>query len=722
MLAQNIVIEGDGGVVLSVVPCFDSQGYVSMNADGTFYPEDKFEIRYSLELSVAAGFESAAIVYDSGVFCMVDSFSSSIEGGWRFEVLSLVPSGVYLFRVEFWGTASMAQNKTYPLMLAVAELTVQVVKYEPHFTPTLAYMVPSGGGLSYEQPFTIILRYEGNGPTGNLNQRAVIDKFTWTGYAQKIPDLDTMQQTLTPDLRVTNFFNQTSNVQFLAQGVGEDRAQQPVLWVDEQAYLAGVLPKTFLWETNSNHSYTWAPNIAAPTRNGDIEEWFELQASIVFPPKINPSLQANQSINQMTLQDQLVEEINSPSATLTVTPFGNTVMAIYAHNRAIDLFAKATGISRSQSLMCLQPVQYFTAQTRYAKIQYQLDQTVAAQITTEGFTNALYYNLSLGCERFGSSSYFETNFTTPYEFYDKVFNATAFKWNPLLQTWVTDNTVSITATFESAFNFTESERLGASFEEQTSDKETLTLATADLYDAGPQTFRGTGNIEAVLKRTSPLYYNLKIEAKQIVWQQTIPLNFGDNQPYTLALNFDTAAPLQVDIITDDPQSTHLQLKAPFELGGLANITIYAVTGTTNKKSLEIQPIDKPSLRMLKTLALVLPQTQPQSLLDYQETYQTIQQYYPGYSAISNDTWGFCGQTQLVVPKDQTVVALTEQNQALLYVEATNIWGTTFHQSLAVQPYVTPRWAIPFNQATLYLLALVIVVILANFVLYALRNQ
>ncbi|MDR2203202.1 MAG: hypothetical protein LBE76_02665, partial [Nitrososphaerota archaeon] len=376
----------------------------------------------------------------------------------------------------------------------------------PHFTVVLAYTIPSGSGSSYDKPFVFIVRYNGNGPNYNLNQRAIIDDYTWTGYAQKLPETDNMQQTLTPNLTVSSFLNQSSNVQFLTQGITTKTSQQ-VLIVDGKNYLNSELPLMFLWETNTNHTYTWTKTLPA---DGSGYEWFEWQASLTFPPTINPNFD-NQTVSQEDLQNQLLDQINSPNGTLTTTPFGNTVTALYAHNKDLEQIAKDAGVSKNQTLtnQTHTPI-YFTAQERYAKLQYQLNPKVTKEITNQNFTSNLYYNLTIGSNLFGTPKYIEANFTCEYEFFDKPINTTAYKWDSNLQNWTIDNTITIDTTFTSTLNTTTTDILQSKLEEQTTDQTTLQMAMEDLYDSGAQTFTGTGTIESSLRRTSPLYYNLKI--------------------------------------------------------------------------------------------------------------------------------------------------------------------------------------------------------------------
>jgi hypothetical protein len=585
----------------------------------------------------------------------------------------------------------------------------------------------------------MIVRYEGNGPDLILAQRAVVDEYYWTGYAQKIPQLDAMQQQmLTPSLTVADFFNQTSNVQFLAQGIDQEaKISQPLVVVDGQNFQHSELPKTFVWETNTNHTYTWTQtltetNTATNSLTGLYEEeWFEWQLCIVFPPSLNSmdlSL-ANQTQSQEDLQNQLAEQFNSKNGTLTVNQFGNTLTALYAHNKPIEKFAHEMGVEKNQTLQCLtQMPLYFNSTEQYAKIQYRLDPAVAKEITTQNFTHALTYNISMGNSLFGNPVYFEANFTAPYEYFDKLFNATAYQWNHTLQQWSIDSTVNVVAVLESAFNFTQTDLFVAEFEEQTTDPTALRLAMEDLYDTGPQTFTGIGGgIEANLKRTSPLYYHLCIEAEKqpqqrVALERTVQISFRDNKPYTLPLNFDSTSPLQVNITADDTQSTFLSLDAPIELGGLTNVTIYLITKTPpeNLNTLSKNQLD---LKVLKTLNLTLPQEQVQTPANYDEqNAQQFYQYYTGYSSVFGEVLGFCGQTQIALQKNPSTTALTPQGEALLYVEATNVWGTTFHQIISVQPYAKPQWNIPLNEVTLALVVLIVIAILVSFAVYLIKAK
>ncbi|MCL2869159.1 MAG: hypothetical protein FWF27_06985 [Candidatus Bathyarchaeota archaeon] len=301
--AQNVQSDnnaGGGGVFLGVVPLLDKYGYVSVNEDGTFYPCDRFEITYSTDLTSEVDFEKIELHYDRSAFSVFsDNFGVEGVGGGGFEVLSSASAGVYFFVVEVWGNRSTADDVSgsESYVMAEASLSVVVVEYDPHFTVVLTYTVPTGNGSSsYEKPFALIVRYEGNGPDRNLRQWAVIDDYVWEGYAQKIPQIGQMQQSLAPNLTVASFLNQSSNTQFIAQGIdGEAKISQIVLSVDGQGFASKDFSVGFLWEANNNHSYVWTQNLPVDGVSGGevYGEWFEWQASILSSLNRSKSKQPN---------------------------------------------------------------------------------------------------------------------------------------------------------------------------------------------------------------------------------------------------------------------------------------------------------------------------------------------------------------------------------------------------------------------------------------------
>lgn len=626
-------------------------------------------------------------------------------------------------------------NENY---VSTVVVQVTVVAYDPHFTVALAYPVPnSEGETSYEKPFALIIRYDGNGPDYNLGERAVIEGFSWDGYASKMAGVENMEQTLTPNITLADVFNQTSSVEFSTIGI-DSETDKPILTVDGENFGSGDLPKTFNWAVDSNHTFAWAQTLPVmtlgflgnyPIKVESSDEWLEWQFSLAFPPSADQMniTQMSEALNQTDLENQLVQQFNTPNGTLKTSPLGNTVTAVYAHNKLLSAFAQEAEVSQEQALECLNsyPI-YFDNESRYAKMEFSLNPAVTKQTIAENYTTSINYNVTLENSMFGQPNNYQVNYTCHYKFYTKQVNITAYKWSPTTGNWSIDEATKLQATFGSALNFTENDALISDFENQTSDEEALNLAAEDLSNCATQTFTGTGTAVGVLNMTSPLYYDLNITAGQkgrsaISLQKTVQISFLDNQTYDVPVNLDASSPLQVNVTDDDIQSSILTLNAPTELGGLTNVSIYVITSAPAGYTLGDLPINQADLKLLKTVNLTLPQTQVVMPTDYQQNYQ-LYQYYEGYSTIYEGTLGFSGQTQISITKDPSITKLPSYNATLLYVEAQNVWGTKFHAIVAVQPYSIPHWEVLLDQLALYLFILIAVAIILSLAVYIIKGR
>ena len=152
----------------------------------------------------------------------------------------------------------------------------------------------------------MIIRFDGNGPSYNLEERAVIEDYSWDSYASKMAEIENMGETLTPNVTIANFFNHTSTAQFSAFGIDRE-TDKPVLTVDGETFGPDGLPKTFNWEDNSNHTFAWTQSLPVleyvifsnlPMKVESSYEWLEWQFSMAFPPSTNQIAltQANQTL------------------------------------------------------------------------------------------------------------------------------------------------------------------------------------------------------------------------------------------------------------------------------------------------------------------------------------------------------------------------------------------------------------------------------------------
>jgi len=414
--------------------------------------------------------------------------------------------------------------------LSVATVTVKVVMYDPHFTLVLAYSVPkSPGNNSYEKPFSMIIRYDGNGPEKNLGQRAVIEDWEWYGYASRVSvqqqltgltKISNMQDLLKKMQQVIQLFNLSSGVQFTAAGI-DAKTDGVMLKVEGEELTFDQLPKTYNWPTGTTHAYEWTlkmpvyewvenPSWGTGRYEKAEDQWFGFEYALVMVPELKVAANATQEQLQQLAQS-FSAKLYSPSAEINATGFGNSVTGVYSHNRLLTSIASDAAVT--QPLSCLEPQfpVFFDNESRYAKFIFDLDDRVAAKAISQIYNSSIFYEVSFLSFAF-ATNVFKANFTCPLEYYQKPVNITAVRWDPIGEKWVVDATVRVEAFFDTAFNFTEKEWFKGYFKEQTVDETALKMAYEDVYECLPQYYEGLGSAEGAMNRTSPYYYNLNITA------------------------------------------------------------------------------------------------------------------------------------------------------------------------------------------------------------------
>ncbi|MDR2720431.1 MAG: hypothetical protein LBC03_06490, partial [Nitrososphaerota archaeon] len=140
-LTSAQTVQGEGEVRVSLVPLLDKYGYPAVNADGTFYPNDKFELSYSAAFVSGVVFEHVDVSYDSLAFNLFDcsgDFGSEVGFGF-FLFLSSASAGTYDFCFSAWGSRFSASDNTTTSVVVETVFSVQVVEYDPHFTVALTY-------------------------------------------------------------------------------------------------------------------------------------------------------------------------------------------------------------------------------------------------------------------------------------------------------------------------------------------------------------------------------------------------------------------------------------------------------------------------------------------------------------------------------------------------------------------------------------------------------
>jgi hypothetical protein len=421
--------------------------------------------------------------------------------------------------------------------VSTATVTVEVVKYDPHFT-VLAYTIPkSEGNHSYEKPFAMIIRYDGNGPEYRLDQRAVIEGWDWWGYASNrmlqqhlfsLP-LDPSKMSVEELMKIfqsnSSLFNMFTEkgVQFSVTGIekNEDagKTEGVVLKVDGEELKVEDLPKKYDWPANSTHTYEWSMKMPVmewdPTGTYLVEaddEWYGWDNTYVFPPPMPENV-----TDQKHVEELILAALNSPKGTVSVTQFSSRVMGAYAYNKLLSGIASDAGVA--QAVNCLTPEtfpMYFDNENRYAKVAFQLDQKAASEALKQLFNSSVYYDITFKSSIFVQHS-FKANFTCPLEYYRKTVNATAWHWDPIGERFVADHTVAIEAVFDTAFNFTEKEVLESWFKEQAVGETVLNMALEDIYECPPQYVFGLSPTQGTINRTSPLHYNINATAGWGLW-------------------------------------------------------------------------------------------------------------------------------------------------------------------------------------------------------------
>jgi len=229
----------------------DEYGRPRRNADGTFYPGDAFNITFKAETR-NIGFSKFKFTFNGDIFEGLSSLSEA--SGWNvWEVKKSASAGKHAFTVTAEAVYTSASGRRVTV-ISSKSLTVEVAAYDPHFTVLASYlMLNMPGETAFRKPFAVIVRYDGNGPDGNLDQRAVIDGFSWMGIA--FTNMTVENQTIpSPSSGETVFY---------AEGLRLDMIDpyEPVVTVDGVQYSAVDLPLHFRWSVGSNHTYEWMDDV-----------------------------------------------------------------------------------------------------------------------------------------------------------------------------------------------------------------------------------------------------------------------------------------------------------------------------------------------------------------------------------------------------------------------------------------------------------------------------
>lgn len=512
-------------------PMSDLYSRIRVNPDGSYYPGDGFWIRYEVTTR-NIGFSRVEFVFNGTIFKGPETMK--LETGIApFDVKKTASAGNFELKVKAVATYVSTSGRIVPVQVTVG-VPVKVVKYDPYFTVLFTYLVLKGeGDTSFEKPFAIIVRYDGNGPEHNLEQRAVIEEYAWKGFAFKSLSNEGL-----------NVASELGAVIFYATGLDYSAdPYTPILIVDGTHYTYYDLPMIFHWPAGSKHSYEWTESLQCLS---------EPHASFTF--------QSCYGLNR--------------TGTLTTPLLGQVMAANYALTKPIERFAQGEEPILNWTNKPKPPL-LFNNETRYAKIVMDIDDTVMSRVEALNYTQVglkvTFYSSEFSLE---PTKLFTANYTYLPEDYVQPLLIRAFKLEG--DKWITDNSVYMEAVFAPPTNLTVADFYVAWFEAQGVDEEVLKMVEEDLVEAEPQTFNGTGEIFVKLSRYSFLYnltvmaegYNNKVEVSRLV---IIP--FGKTETYPVYVNL-AGGGVNITVTRDTGQYAKLRMFAPPEAGGLIRISIY----------------------------------------------------------------------------------------------------------------------------------------------------
>ena len=515
---------------LSKTILLDDANQARGNRDGTYYPGDGFKLTYQVTTENSQ-FENGELLFDESVFNASKTLNEK-AGNVTVELLKTASPGNYTVTVKAAATYTSSKGKIYRIESS-DRVQVIVVKYDPKFTVLVTYLVlKDRGNTSYEKPFAVIVRYEGNGLEHNLNERAIIEDYTWEGVALK--SLSSEGLSITPEIGAVTFY---------AAGIDYTIEYEPILTVDGAGYSYYQLPAVFRWSVGSEHSYEWVESVPC-----------------LSDPYATFTFQACVGLNR--------------TSTIIAPIMGQVATAQYALTKPLKYFAQGedpivnwTGRSGAPLL--------FNNETRYAKIMINVDDAVMGRVEAANYSQ-VDLEVTFQCSKFSPSptKLFIANYTYTYEDFVQPLLIKAFKYEG--NEWVTDNSVHMTSAFETPENLTLADIGLVWLGTQSSDEEVWKLVKEDLAEAEPQAFSGAGEIFGNLSKTS-FVYNLTITAEGygriVPASRLVMIPFGKGETYLVYINL-AGGGVDVTATYDTGQYAYLKIFASPESGGLTKVSVY----------------------------------------------------------------------------------------------------------------------------------------------------
>jgi len=576
---------------------------------------------------------------------------------WEAEVSSIINGKRYTFDYT---------NVTI-IYVAYTNAVVTVVEYDPHFTFLLAYsilnstsdMTDSAGRSSYEKPIGFIVRYDGNGPSLNLQQRALIEGFSWETWLIRGWNM-TAEEGKLKEVKIG-----FGNYVFHAVGVDES-AQEPILFADGSVYTYNSLPISFNWAPGSTHVYQWIERVYSTD-----EAWFIFQ-------DINGASKPYGVINASISGGVVVGVYAKYKRPLTfLPPLERSVRVDLNWTRARLYYANGS-LAKAYEIYGNKPVPplLFAGGQRYALFIYKPDYEVMQRAKSLNYS-MFYLDLNYYTLRFTAQPKLaaKVSYTLFYEVFEQPIQIKAVK--NVKGEWVVDDGVRFNVTFYPGDVPAEKDIYSAWFGNQTADAVAVSIALSDVYNPVPQWIAGQGEASALLNKTSPQFF--KVEA--LVWgygkalrvvRENVYVKFMED-PYILYINM-AGGGVNASVLEEWNIGAVLGITIAPEVGGAVRVTVRDEGG-----------------RVL------------------------FKQEFMGFAETQRGVFGFSGTLTPTVrkyPGGGSTVTITVEND----------WGAVTAVSVAVKPYIEPPFIALLDVIAWGIAAIIVAAVIMALVLRFWRRE
>jgi len=644
----------------------DEYGRPRRNADGTFYPGDAFNVSFKAETR-NIGFSKFKFKFSGDIFKGLSSLSEA--SGWNvWEVKKSASAGKHAFTVtaEAVYTSMSERTKT---VTSSESLTVEVAAYDPHFTVLASYlMLNMPGETAFRKPFAVIVRYDGNGPDGNLDQRAIIDGFSWMGIA--FTNMTVENQTIpSPSSGETVFY---------AEGLRLDMIDpyESVVTVDGVQYSVADLPLHFRWPVGSNHTYEWMDEV---WRTTDPEARFIYYSlyGINRTGTVTQSAFGGAVVGYYVLSKDLrcfADDVEEPVEWLSTVEVAANISGFPEGDLMLRI-SNVTGRIGNGAVKLLFDRRFyplvFDRNVRYAKLMIDVNDTVADRVE-ESIYKELDVYATFTSETFSSEpiDLFTANYSYVQQDYMQPFTAKAYRLED--GEWMIDDDTWLKVVFRPVQNVT-ADVYAAYYEQILMDEVALEMMRQDYARIPDQIFTGRGEVSGEVLNYIFLY-NLTVSAsnpeRSVSRSFPILLFKTEREVYPIYVNLQGGG-VNATVTRDAGRYAAIRFAAPSEAGGIANVTV----------------------------------TDEKGNILYEWKYSSLN--------IEAGIFGFSGETTLYVTK-------TPGTGTNWTVTATNVWDAASAVNLTVKPYSKPSLLANLDEAAYWLMLIIIAAIFINTLLYLFR--